>query len=137
MEDGEAVSPGAALGQASSAPSALSDKPQARLTVVVEVEQGRRLGKEPRCIISEARQLGAQGRARPAPVGKPEQRGRQDLGSGSSVSPMSTDTKSTVSGPEETRFPMLFPEGPASIRLRQHGALEIQVERAWAGLGWG
>lgn len=80
MEDGEAVSPGAALGQASSAPSALSDKPQARLTVVVEVEQGRRLGKEPRCIISEARQLGAQGRARPAPVGKPEQRGRQDSG---------------------------------------------------------
>lgn len=57
--------------------------------------------------------------------------------SGSSVSSMSTDTKSTVSGPEETRFPMLFPEGPASIRLRQHGALEIQVERAWAGLGWG
>lgn len=47
MECGEAVSSGASLGQSRSAPSALTDNPQAMLTVVVEVEQGRRSGKKP------------------------------------------------------------------------------------------
>ncbi|XP_077625016.1 uncharacterized protein LOC144235334 [Crocuta crocuta] len=44
MDCGESASAKAGLGQGSSAPPALMDKPQARLTVVVEVESGRRSG---------------------------------------------------------------------------------------------
>ncbi|KAB0392344.1 hypothetical protein E2I00_000270 [Balaenoptera physalus] len=47
MECAEAMSTGAALGRGSSAPSVLTDNPQTRLTVVVEVEQRRRSGKKP------------------------------------------------------------------------------------------
>lgn len=52
MECREAVSSGTGLGQGSSDPfaltdpSALTDNPQAILTVVVEVEPGRRPGKK-------------------------------------------------------------------------------------------
>ncbi|KAJ8777290.1 hypothetical protein J1605_014673 [Eschrichtius robustus] len=49
MECAEAMSTGAALGQGSSAPSVLTDNPQTRLTVVVEVEQRRRSGPEETC----------------------------------------------------------------------------------------
>ncbi|TKC42333.1 hypothetical protein EI555_013163 [Monodon monoceros] len=47
MEHGEAMSTGAALGRGSSAPSVLTDNPQTRLAVVVEVERRRRSGKKP------------------------------------------------------------------------------------------
>lgn len=47
MECGEAMSTGAALGRGSSAPSVLTDNPQTRLAVVVEVERRRRSGKKP------------------------------------------------------------------------------------------
>ncbi|EPY89854.1 hypothetical protein CB1_000072013 [Camelus ferus] len=46
MECGEVVRTGAGWGQDSSAPSGLTDNPQARLIVVVEVDQGRRSGPE-------------------------------------------------------------------------------------------
>lgn len=46
MECGEAMGTGAALGQGPSASAALTDNPQARLTVVVEVERTRS-GKKP------------------------------------------------------------------------------------------
>ncbi|KAK1343368.1 hypothetical protein QTO34_016148 [Cnephaeus nilssonii] len=45
MEYGEAVSAGAGWGQGSSAPAALTDNPQAMLTVVVEVKRGRESGR--------------------------------------------------------------------------------------------
>ncbi|XP_055286961.1 uncharacterized protein LOC129559345 isoform X3 [Moschus berezovskii] len=48
MECGEAMGTGAALGQGPSAPAALTDNPQARLTVVVEVE-GTRSGPKETC----------------------------------------------------------------------------------------
>lgn len=46
MECGEAMGTGAPLGQGPSAPAALTDNPQAQLTVVVEVERTRS-GKKP------------------------------------------------------------------------------------------
>lgn len=46
MECGEAMGTGAPLGQGPSAPTALTDNPQAQLTVVVEVERTRS-GKKP------------------------------------------------------------------------------------------
>lgn len=46
MECGEAMGTGAPLGQGPSAPAALADSPQARLTVVVELERTRS-GKKP------------------------------------------------------------------------------------------
>lgn len=46
MEGREAVSSAAGLGQGRSAPSALSDNPQAMLTVVVEVEPATGSGKK-------------------------------------------------------------------------------------------
>lgn len=45
MECGEAARAGAGLSQDSSVPPALMVNPQARLTVVVEVERGRGSGK--------------------------------------------------------------------------------------------
>lgn len=64
MECREAVSAGTGLGQGSSDlfaltdPSALTDNPQAMLTVVVEVESGRRSGKKRTHSFSEAVQPG-------------------------------------------------------------------------------
>ncbi|KAM9730818.1 uncharacterized protein ACBT57_015801 isoform 2-T2 [Dama dama] len=49
MECGEVMGTGAALGQGPSASAALTDNPQARLTVVVEVEQTRSGPKETCC----------------------------------------------------------------------------------------
>ncbi|OWK11972.1 hypothetical protein Celaphus_00003666 [Cervus elaphus hippelaphus] len=49
MECGEAMGTGAALGQGPSASAALTDNPQARLTVVVEVERTRSGPKETCC----------------------------------------------------------------------------------------
>ncbi|XP_043429344.1 uncharacterized protein LOC122479613 [Prionailurus bengalensis] len=49
MECGEVASAEAGLGQGSSVPPALMDNPQARLTVVVEVESGRESGPEDTC----------------------------------------------------------------------------------------
>lgn len=46
MECGGVMGTGAPLGQGPSAPAALADNPQARLTVVVEVERTRS-GKKP------------------------------------------------------------------------------------------
>lgn len=49
MECGEVMGTGAALGQGPSASAALTDNPQARLTVVVEVERTRSGPKETCC----------------------------------------------------------------------------------------
>ncbi|XP_053763654.1 uncharacterized protein LOC109252089 [Panthera pardus] len=49
MECGEVASAEAGLGQGSSVPPALMDNPQARLTVVVEVDSGRESGPEDTC----------------------------------------------------------------------------------------
>lgn len=63
------VRTGAGWGQDSSAPSGLTDNPQARLIVVVEVDQGRRSGEKPPPSHSEEVQPGRasweRGRVRP------------------------------------------------------------------------